>query len=137
MRRPRIRSAAPFSRGAALFAAALLGLGPLGLLQAVAWTGMAFDYSARYGLAEGLGRTFDGQHPCPMCKEITQARQKEKDSKAAVTLTPVKLICIAAPSATRASKAPLREDRTYFVVRESFSTRADRPPSPPPRISAA
>lgn len=120
-----------------MLAALLLGLGPLGLLQAVAWTGMAFDYSARYGLAEGLGRTFDGQHPCPMCKKITQARQKEKDSKAAVTLTPVKLVCIAAPSAVSASETPPRQDRTYFVVRQFFVTRADRPPAPPPRTLAA
>jgi len=48
------------------------------VLQTVAWTGMLVAYSAEAGLREGVSRTFDGQHPCPLCKAIQKGRAEEK-----------------------------------------------------------
>jgi hypothetical protein len=48
------------------------------VLQTVAWTGMIVAYSAEAGLREGVSRTFDGQHPCPLCKAIQKGRAEEK-----------------------------------------------------------
>lgn len=48
------------------------------VLQTVAWTGMLVAYSAEVGLREGVSRTFDGQHPCPLCKAIQKGRAEEK-----------------------------------------------------------
>ncbi len=48
------------------------------VLQTVAWTGMIVAYSAEAGWREGLSRTFDGQHPCPLCKAIQKGRAEEQ-----------------------------------------------------------
>lgn len=39
-------------------------------MQVVAWTGMIVDYSRGNSLSEAVAMTFDGDHPCRMCKEI-------------------------------------------------------------------
>lgn len=127
------------ARAAALLAAILLGLGSIGLLQVAAWTGMAFDYGARYGLTKGLDRTFDGKHPCPLCKQISLARQSDKESKPAVTLTltPIKLACAPATVGAAPHFVSPSDTHVYFDVVENFTTRSDRPASPPPRNLAA
>lgn len=124
------------SRLAAALAAVLLSVGPLGLLQVVAWTGMAFDYSARYGWAEGIERTFDGKNPCSLCKEITKARQTEKPSEASLTLSPVKLVCVLAASAEVSPACAPDGEQTYHRAVFLFAGRTDRPAFPPPRTLA-
>jgi hypothetical protein len=42
------------------------------LLQTSAWLGMIVQYSQRAGLKAGLVQTFDGDHPCPVCKAIQE-----------------------------------------------------------------
>jgi hypothetical protein len=42
------------------------------VLQTVAWTGMLIRYSSEGGVRQGLAQTFDGEHPCPLCKAIAQ-----------------------------------------------------------------
>ena len=51
------------------------------LLQTVAWTGMLFRYSQQATLAEAIAKTFDGRHPCSLCKVIEQARSSEKQEQ--------------------------------------------------------
>lgn len=125
-------------RAAAVVALALvLAVGPLGLMQIVAWAGMAVTYSGRYGLAEGIGRTFDGKNPCPMCKKIAKARQDERAPGPAVTLSPGKLEGLVAP-AVQIPRAKLRPGlRDYFPSQAALSARAERPAVPPPRSAAA
>jgi hypothetical protein len=47
------------------------------MLQTIAWSRMIVNYSARSGLVQGIEETFDGDHPCPMCLAIKQARAAE------------------------------------------------------------
>ncbi len=49
-----------------------------GLLQSAAWVGMVINYSQERGLGEALVKTFDGKHPCPLCKAIAKAKNSEK-----------------------------------------------------------
>ncbi len=49
------------------------------VLQSAAWVGMAFSYTLQeHSVAEGLSKTFDGQHPCPLCKAVDKGKQSEK-----------------------------------------------------------
>lgn len=48
------------------------------LLQTVAWTGMIVSYSQGASLKEAISKTFDGKHPCCLCKVIQQGRADEK-----------------------------------------------------------
>ncbi|MCB1096502.1 MAG: hypothetical protein KDN22_13075 [Verrucomicrobiae bacterium] len=52
------------------------------LLQCVAWVGMAIAYTGEDGsLVSGLSRTFDGQHPCSLCKAVESGVRSEQEQK--------------------------------------------------------
>jgi hypothetical protein len=51
--------------------------GHLIVLQAVAWGGMLLTYSQSATIEEGIAKTFDGRHPCSLCKSIQKSRQKK------------------------------------------------------------
>jgi len=51
--------------------------GHWGVMQVIAWSNMIVDYSAQDGLIEGAKKTFDGEHPCGMCKAIAEGRKQE------------------------------------------------------------
>ena len=56
--------------------------GPLGLLQGVAWAKMLVSYSQQDGVVEGVKKTFDGDHPCAMCRAIASAKANETERPA-------------------------------------------------------
>ena len=47
------------------------------LLQTVAWTGMLVSYSRDASLADAVSWTFDGKHPCRLCKAIQKGQAEE------------------------------------------------------------
>ena len=51
------------------------------LLQTVAWTGMLLTYSRGTSLSEAVTKTFDGQHPCALCKFVRDGRAEEKEQE--------------------------------------------------------
>jgi hypothetical protein len=48
------------------------------VLQSVAWVVMIVNYSQDAPLTEALAKTFDGKHPCSLCKQIAHGKQSEK-----------------------------------------------------------
>lgn len=52
--------------------------------QSVAWTSMLAENLQSSSLPQALQRTFDGKHPCCLCKEIAKDKQSEKKSDAQV-----------------------------------------------------
>lgn len=49
------------------------------ILQSIAWTTMLANNLQRTSLVEAVSDTFDGEHPCPMCKAIEKSRADEKN----------------------------------------------------------
>ena len=47
---------------------------------------MLVSYSQKTNLTQAVEMTFDGRHPCSLCKQIDQARQTEQDNKSATTI---------------------------------------------------
>ena len=104
--------------------------GQWALLQSVAWTTMiAANLSANDSLTEAVSKTFDGEHPCPLCKAIKAGKKSEQKSEAVtptlkkfefVSQTP--LFVFTAPSAF-----------TLVGWRVEFPSTA--PPVPPPRTA--
>lgn len=99
------------------------------LLQTIAWTGMIISYSQENSFSEALSMTFDGAHPCCLCKAIKQGRAAEKQQeKLAPTnkLTPVIIW-----------QSPLycfdSERGMISAVDEFFPQSRNSPPKPPPR----
>lgn len=55
-------------------------------LQTVAWAGMIVCYSEKAPLKTALAETFDGNHPCPLCKAIAAGKKSEKQNAAQLQL---------------------------------------------------
>jgi hypothetical protein len=51
------------------------------VLQSVAWTTMLAESLRTASVSEAVGRTFDGKHPCLLCKQIAKGRQTEKKAE--------------------------------------------------------
>ncbi len=51
------------------------------VLQSVAWTNMLAQNLRTGSLSEAVERTFDGQHPCALCKQIAKGKQAERKSE--------------------------------------------------------
>ena len=52
-----------------------------GFLQSVAWVGMVVNYSQDGTVGEAFAKTFDGKHPCALCKAIAAGKKSEKKSE--------------------------------------------------------
>ena len=50
------------------------------VLQSVAWTTMLAENLETQPLNQAIVCTFDGKHPCCLCKQIAKARQSQKKS---------------------------------------------------------
>ncbi|MGA2028476.1 MAG: hypothetical protein ABSG87_00170 [Verrucomicrobiota bacterium] len=51
------------------------------LLQTVAWTTMLADNLQSSSFHDAVTKTFDGQHPCCLCKAIAAGKQSEKKTE--------------------------------------------------------
>jgi hypothetical protein len=50
-------------------------------LQSVAWTTMVADNLHSDSFCDAVTKTFDGQHPCCLCKAIVAGKQSEKKNE--------------------------------------------------------
>ena len=109
----------------------LVAGGHWAMLQGVAWATMVRDFSKTGSLTEAVGKTFDGKHPCAMCKKLTNARASEE--KAPVTLKVDKKAEVFVASARSEVPMPLARPIVYgpapFVV---MPERFFAPPVPVP-----
>jgi hypothetical protein len=60
----------------------LLMQGPAMLVQEVAWVNMLVTYTQERGLKRGVIETFDGDHPCEMCKTAENLHRQNGDDPA-------------------------------------------------------
>ena len=102
-----------------------------GFLQSFAWTTMLVDNLTTNSFCVALQRTFDGKHPCPLCKAVAEAKKSEKKSD---ILLPLKKFEALNQSVTFALSSP-----ASFPGIEApnalLETLADAPPTPPPRAA--
>ena len=116
----------------AVIAALAVGTGAHWMvLQSVAWTGMLFDYSHGASLTEAVQKTFDGKHPCQLCRTIEGAEKQQKQQEAAQPVPPIKgvlapVLVVASPTFVFTVWPPLVETADAL----SYS-----PPVPPPRAA--
>jgi hypothetical protein len=107
----------------------LLG-GHWAILQVGAWAGMAVSYSQQGGLMCGLSQTFDGEHPCPICKAI-QAGQKQEQKKAPLLSSELKKDYLATWNQFQVCRQ--WSEVVYPVSAERLLGIATEPAVPPPR----
>ena len=121
--------------GAALALFSMAG-GHWAVVQTVAWAEMLRAYGQRSGsLTVAVEQTFDGQHPCELCRAIATAKSKEHRETPATPgaskdLSAKAVLASADPlPAFRTPVGPARRAAGAF----SGPSRTDAPPTPPPR----
>ena len=134
------RSLATVFRKLGLVCAALaffsIAGGHWAVLQSVAWAEMLHSYSQRSGsVAVAVEQTFDGQHPCELCQQIQVAKAKEhKESPTApATKEDAKVKALVANSVLPALARTIEAISCPRAVFAPGSSRAEQPPTPPPR----
>ncbi|HKQ39181.1 MAG TPA: hypothetical protein VJ063_13980 [Verrucomicrobiae bacterium] len=100
-------------------------------LQSVAWVGMTVDFSRTEAIGTALQKTFDGQHPCALCKLVDEGRKAERNAEMLKAQPKLDLFC----------------ERSHDIVNDPlpFSSpvpillhhtmRPQAPPVPPPRFA--
>lgn len=98
---------------------------------------MIVDYSAEQGLAAGIRQTFDGQHPCDLCRSIERAKHEEDKSPGLVAekLSLKELLPCRAIAASPPRSIPMAESG-YVEPARAQSRCGEAPAPPPPRFFA-
>ena len=86
----------------------------------------------KVSVTEAVEKTFDGEHPCPMCLAIKEGQKKEKDDSKPLTVKSVKKFEAVLVVETRLV-APPAQIRSFPWLVSSFEGRSERPSMPPPR----
>ena len=108
-------------------------LGPhWALLQTLAWAGMLISYSHDCSFTEAVAKTFDGEHPCKLCKIVSEGKKTEKTQK--VLKPQGKLDYWSSKPASFIHPArPIPRARSFVAA---LHPRSEPPPFPPPRLLA-
>ena len=102
-------------------------------LQSVAWATMLVDNARSGPIAEAIAKTFDGNHPCGLCKRVAAAKGSENKRDVQPLTAKPDLIC-----ATRAITLLPRCAGYSFAWSSVMSPeRVCAPPVPPPRLEPA
>lgn len=101
------------------------------LLQSVAWTRMIIERTNEASFATAVKTTLDGEHPCDMCKRITESQQSERHGEKVQLKVKLDLLCERRIIAI----APPSQSFVFSSRPTEGKLRAERPPIPPPRLS--
>jgi hypothetical protein len=98
-------------------------------LQTVAWGTMLAANLTTSSLGEAVSETFDGDHPCALCKAITAGKKSEKQSD---RLT-LKLKLEFPPIAENFILVVPKNFELFAAENISADSISSKPPLPPPR----
>ena len=98
------------------------------LLQSVAWVGMIIEYSGQGSFQRAVANTFDGQHPCPICKLVRAGKNAEGKSECRQTFQKFDLFA----DRSAGFYFPPSSESPFFRL-PLMTSRLEAPPIPPPR----
>ena len=101
------------------------------ILQSVAWMRMLVSYSKHGTIEMAIAKTFDGKHPCKLCKLVIAGKQAEKGKDQQTSLKKLDLfLTISAPILF----PPTEESSPWrYLARDQVITYS--PASPPPKAA--
>jgi len=99
-------------------------------LQTVAWTTMLAANWSNESFSTAISRTFDGEHPCPLCKAITAGKKSEQ--KKEFTFAALKLEF--PPMTEKVALIPPKPFPSFSSTDTFARSFFQKPPVPPPRI---
>jgi hypothetical protein len=99
-------------------------------LQSLAWTTMIIDYSKRAPLCQAITQTFDGAHPCSLCRAVNGGKNSEKKSDLQAPTPKIDMICVWRTASSLRPFIPFE----YTMGDFRSSQIGQSPPVPPPRF---
>lgn len=99
------------------------------MLQSIAWTNMLAENLRAVSVSEAFEKTFDGQHPCCLCKAIKEGKKSEKKSELPAPSKQVEFVC----EQPVFIFTPPQGFHVVPVTAFSPNDLSSRPPVPPPR----
>lgn len=98
------------------------------LLQTVAWTNMLAHNLRTTSMVDALANTFDGRHPCELCKDISAAKKSEKKSDLPNAGKKLEFVC------ARPAFVFFTPTDYYLLTMpaELMASWVETPPTPPP-----
>jgi hypothetical protein len=103
------------------------------VLQTVAWTRMLLEYSQSAPLGVALAMTFDGKHPCTICRAVEEGRRQERNQDPTTASDSLRLECdLPAAAVTTTAPEPICHGTPFL---SGSWTRSDAPPKPRPRVA--
>ncbi len=101
------------------------------VLQTLAWTTMLADNLQSESLETALVKTFDGKHPCPLCRAIAEGKKSERKTEFTVSTSKFEY----PPTGNNVTLFPPAQFE-YIPTAEAFPTALAFPPlTPPPRAA--
>ena len=99
------------------------------VLQSVAWTNMLAENLRTDSVTGAFEKTFDGQHPCCLCKAIKEGKKSEKKSELPMPLLKFEFV---SEQPVFVFSPPL-DFRLVPELAFSMHNLSSSPPVPPPR----
>jgi hypothetical protein len=101
------------------------------VLQTVAWTTMLAGRMGTDSFATAVHDTFDGKHPCCMCRQIAAGKQSEKKAEFTQQFKPPEFL----PAAPQFVFAAPSHFLVLTVAADFPKSVCRTPPTPPPRAA--
>ena len=101
------------------------------LLQSVAWTRMIIERTHTDSFTVAVQTTLDGEHPCDLCKRITEGKQNEQQPEKSQVKVKLDLLC----ELRLIAIAPPSQPVIFSSGPTRGMPRAECPPVPPPRAA--
>ncbi|SKA85992.1 hypothetical protein SAMN02745166_01232 [Prosthecobacter debontii] len=101
------------------------------MLQGIAWTGMLITFASEGSLMEAVSKTFDGEHPCPLCKAVEAGQKHDQQKSADAPKKKMEAILVFAIQTV----APASKIEAFPQFIQQGERRAMMPPRQPPRFA--
>ena len=102
------------------------------LLQSLAWLNMLVTFSASEGVAQAIVKTFDGKHPCKLCKLVREGKEAEKKNDAPNPIQKKLDPMLTGTTEIRLRPLPFPGHIQWHA---RFSNRTEAPPGEPPDLA--
>ncbi len=101
-----------------------------GVVQTAAWVGMVVTYSGGAGFFEAVEKTFDGNHPCKICKVVEKGKKAQSETPGAPSMKKLDPCVRFEPMQVFFPKKEI----LHIRERSFLSFTNSPPPVPPPRL---
>jgi hypothetical protein len=104
------------------------------VLQGVAWTSMFLNHLNQDSVTAAIEKTFDGEHPCPLCLAIKDVQKDKKEDPDSVVNHPTNKFLAVLVTIAKLISPTLTQIQSFPNFVFLCELRSYKPTLPPPRL---